>query len=341
MKKLAILGAIVCAICSSCKDNNDDKDKWITLPSAGSTMILQGGAGEAEAENSVFVDFSANTQTSIARRSWHLAFNCGEEFGVFMNSANISRAKEAINISVGDILSEDALKPYDSALMMTMSLSSSGMDIVDAFDKSIAGTVIKEGKTYIYRNEDTNVSFYKIKVVKKDANTYTLSYSKWNSSEVKSVDVSKSAEYSVIGFSLIDEKTVVAESANWDMVWGRNTYTSAMMPNLPTAMADVVFINSKGGVKAVQIMDTAITYDSLSSANVSTITLSSDVGSIGDKWRGTSGMPPVMNVRADRYYVIQDISGNVYKLKFLAIGGTDGAVRGYPQIRFDLVKEKQ
>ncbi len=326
------------AILASCNKNDDDQ-KWITPPSTGATMTLQGGAGEANAENSVFVDFSANEQFSINRHSWHLAFNCGSDFGVFLNSTTISRAKEAIGITVNDSLSDEILEPYAAALAMTMGGSSS-MDIVDAFDQSIAGTVIKEGKTYIYRNEDAEQPFYKINVTKKDDNTYTVLYSEWNSSVVKSADIRKDTKYKVIGFSLTDEKSVVVEKADWDMVWGRNTYVSAMAPNVPSAMADMVFINHKAGVKAAEILEVDIAYENYVDTNLMSTTLSSDVGSIGDKWRGTSGMPPVMSVRPNRYYILQDTDGNIYKLKFLAIGGADGAIRGYPQLKFDLIKTK-
>jgi hypothetical protein len=303
-------------------------------------MTLQGGEGEANAENSVFVDFSANEQTSILRHSWDLAFNCGAEFGVFLNSTNISRAKEAVSIEISDSLSAETLQPYSTALAMTMGENST-MDIVDAFDKSIAGTVIKEGKTYIYRNEDAEQPFYKIKVTKKDENTYTVQYSQWNSTVVKSADVTKDANYQTIGFSFTNEKSIVVEKSNWDLVWGRNTYISAMAPDMPSAMADVVFINHKADVKTAEILEADIAYDDFVATNLNGTIVSSDVGSIGDKWRGTSGMPPVMSVKSDRYYLILDTDDNIYKLKFLAIGGADGAVRGYPQIRFELIKERR
>jgi len=340
MKKLIYFTLGVAVMLASCSDDDDDS-KWITLPSAGAKMTLQGGAGEANAENSVYVDFSANQQESIKRNSWHLAFNCGNDFGVFLNSTVIGRAKEAVGIDIKDVVSEETLAPYVSALSMVMSEGNASMDIVDNFDKSVSGTVIKEGKTYIYRTEDEAFSYYKVKVTRKDNNTYTVSYSLWNSSEVKSADVKKDTQYNTIGFSFTDAKTVVIEKPDWDIIWGRNTYKSAMAVGVPSAMADVVFINSKAGVKAAEIMKEDVAYNDFSEADLTTITLLSDVGAIGDKWRGTGGMPPKMALKTDRYYVIQDVAGNIYKLEFEAMGADDGGTRGYPQIKFDLVKEAQ
>lgn len=340
MKKLFYFTLSLAAILASCSDSDDDDSKWVTPPSAGATMTLQGGAGEANAENSVFVDFSVNEQGSVKRNSWQLSFNCGSDFGVFLNSSTISRAKEAVGINLEDVLSEEKLEPYATALAMVMSDGNASMDIVDNFDKAVAGTVIKEGKVYIYRNEDADFGHYKIKVTKKDNNTYTVSYAKWNSSEVQTAEIKKDTKYSTIGFSLTDAKTIIVEKENWDIVWGRNTYESVMVPGVPSAMADVVFINSKAGVKAAEILEKDVAFASYSdSVNLKSTTLLSDIGVIGANWRGTVGMPPVMNIKADRYYIIQDIAGNVYKVKFLTIGGSDGATRGYPQIKFELVKE--
>lgn len=338
MKKLIYFTLGLAVMLTACSDDDDDS-KWITPPSSGATMTLQGGAGEANAENSVFVDFSTNEQASIKRHSWHLSFNCGSDFGVFMNSTAISRATEAIGINVEDVISEDALEPYASALSMVMSEGNASMDIVDAFDRSISGTVIKEGKTYIYRNEDADFSFYKVKVTRKDNDTYTVSYAKWDSSEVKSADVKKDTQYSTIGFSFTDGKTVVVEKPNWDIVWGRNTYESAIVPGVPSAMADIVFINTKGGARAAEVLEENIAYDIFSETDLASVTLLSDIGAIGDKWRGMQSM--VLALKTDRYYIVQDIAGNIYKLKFLTLGGNDGGTRGYPQLKYDLVREAQ
>ena len=336
MKKIIYLTLALTIMLASCRDD-DDVSKWLTPPSSGAEMTLNGGTGGSSAINSVFVDFSASQQDTVRRSSWNLSFNCGSEFGVFLNSTNISRAIEANGIEVGTILSEATLQPYADALAMSMGGSTS-MDIVDDFDKSIAGTVIKEGKTYIYRNEDVTQPYYKIKVLKKDNNTYTVAFAKATSDSVATVDVTKDNRYTTIGLSFTASKTVYVENEEWDIVWGRNTYQSAMAAGVPSAMADVVFINSKAGVKGLQILESDISYDDFTESNIDVSALSSDVGVIGANWRGTTGATIVMMVKSDRYYLVQDARGNIYKLKFLTIGGSDGGVRGYPVIKYELIR---
>ena len=81
MKKIFFFTLGLAVMLTSC-DGDDDNSKWITPPSTGATMTLNGGPGGVNAENSVFVDFSANEQDTVQRNSWHLSFNCGSEFGV-------------------------------------------------------------------------------------------------------------------------------------------------------------------------------------------------------------------------------------------------------------------
>ncbi|WP_255157753.1 HmuY family protein [Siphonobacter sp. BAB-5385] len=44
-------------------------------------------------------------------------------------------------------------------------------------------------------------------------------------------------------------------------------------------------------------------------------------------------------MKTDRFYVIKDAAGNVYKLKFINYTSTDGGERGYPNIEYKLVKK--
>lgn len=107
-------------------------------------------------------------------------------------------------------------------------------------------------------------------------------------------------------------------------------------------MADIVFINHQAGVKAAEILEENIAYKEYDASYLAETALSSNVGVIGANWRETvGGMPPTMMLKTDRYYIIQDTDGNIYKLKFTRLGNNDGGVRGYPELTFDLVQEAQ
>src|SRR5690606_36415384 len=105
------LALSIALVGTSCARGNDPDP--IIPPSDGSTLTLNGGSGESAAENSVFVDLSADQQTAIKRTSWNLGFYSGSEFRVILNSTSgasaIAVGKTDINaVSASDHNVDDA-----------------------------------------------------------------------------------------------------------------------------------------------------------------------------------------------------------------------------------------
>lgn len=116
---------------------------------------------------------------------------------------------------------------------------------------------------------------------------------------------------------------------------------------IPYTFGDLVFTNHLAGVKAQQIIfkneeGTSTgnpSYEDFSETDLSGLTLSPQRNVISSNWRATTG--DNAGAFQDRYYLIQDVTGNIYKLKFLVMGaGGDGGERGYPQLEYQLVKSK-
>lgn len=303
--------------------------------SAGSSLKLEGGEGGASAVNSVFVDFSGNEQTSIARKSWNFGFYTGSDFGVILNNTTASTAIEATNQSLGVIISATDSATYVSKLAIGHD-GDGGFNLVDDLAGDLSKSVIKEGKVYIVNLGESQKPLYKVKVTKKDDNTYIIQYAKSNESAVKSLDVTKDAAYNFVYASITDNKVVFAqpEKVKWDIVWGRALYKSGTVPYV---FSDLVYINTKGGVTAAEVLGDKTVYAAFNSNSLSSIKFSSDIDVIGGKWRATTGEN--LGVKGDRFYIIKDASGNVYKLRFLKMGvGADGGTRGYPEIEYALLK---
>lgn len=344
MKKLFLLISLGLVFAfASCSD--DDDKYYDDNISAGGTMQLQGGTGGSMAINSVFVDFSSENQVSVERASWHLAFNCGSDFGVFLNNTLGSRVVPANEgHTVETALNSEENTTYKGALSLGMGNGS--WDIVDNLDGTIAGTAIKEGKVYIYDSGDAALELYKISVTKKDNNTYTLKYALANSSQVTAVDVVKESAYDKVGVSLITGKTLKIQPSkgDWDIVWGRNTYKSGAM-DVPFVISDVVFSNSGNGVQIATVLTQDVTYEAYAESNIAATTFSSDNDVIGTTWRAvkvnTTTATSETKAVTDRFYVIKDTSGNYYKLSFTAASEADGTERGKPEIEFQLVKEAE
>lgn len=342
MKKLMYLGLAATVLLTAC--NKDEDEKYYKDPAnTGGTMELQGGAGGASAKNSVYVDFSTATQTSIDRCSWHIALHCGSEFGVKLNNTIGSRAIEAeAGTTVETVIDQAGRSAYKAALSLGMGAGS--FDIVDAIGEDISKFVIKKDKIYIYDMGDADTAaLYKVKVSEKNSTTYTVTYSLWNSDDVKTLDIAKDDNSSYVGVSFTTNQKVSMQPAktDWDMVWGRNTYISAMSPGVPFVMADIVFLNTKAGVQAQEILiSEGGNYNDYTAEKAKTAKFSSNIDVIGSAWRNGGGPTSGPSVKTDRFYVIKDAQGNIYKLGFVSMNdNTDGGKRGYPEIKYALLVE--
>ncbi|HEY1055149.1 MAG TPA: HmuY family protein, partial [Emticicia sp.] len=98
-------------------------------------------------------------------------------------------------------------------------------------------------------------------------------------------------------------------------------------------------LNYTAGAEAAEVLETTVSYDAYAEANIATTTFAKTRDAIGSKWRVTSGA--TVGIRKDRFYVVKDPLGNVYKLKFVSMGlASDGGERGRPVIEYKLVKKK-
>ena len=210
-------------------------------------------------------------------------------------------------------------------------------DIIDDVLGDLSKSVIKEGKVYIVSLGESQPPLYKIKVTKKDADTYTIQYAKSNETTVKSLDVAKNSAYNFVYASITSDKVVSVqpEKAKWDIEWTRATYKTGTLPYI---FSDFVYINAKGGVQAAEVLTSTVAYDKYVASNVASTEFSNAVDIIGSKWRSGGGPNALPAVKADRFYVIKDASDNVYKVRFVSMSGGDGGERGYPVVEYALVK---
>lgn len=302
--------------------------------STGSSMTLQGGEGGSAAANSVFVDFSSNEQTAIPRTSWNLGFYNGNQFGVIMNNTLPTTAK-VTDLAIDAIISDADAETLKTELTLNYT---DKFAYLDDMKGDLSKSVIKEeGKVYLVNFAGLTPQLYKVKVTKKDVNTYTVQYAASNSSTVKSIDIAKNSDYNFTYVSFTDNKVVQVErpKAKWDIQWTRSIYVTS---GIPYIFSDLVFINNKAGVTVATVTITdKLTYANIKSSDVKDTDYSSDIDAIGSKWRATTGSSAGVN--QTQFYLIKDAAGNIYKLRFLKVGvGSDGGKRGYPELEYALVK---
>jgi hypothetical protein len=318
--------------------------KFASIISSGSSMALNGGEGGSSAVNSVFVDLSNNTQNSVARASWNLGFYCGDGFRVILNNTTAACAVKLTKNDITQVTAADT-----AGVTLKISTTNAAMALIDDISGDLSGTVINEISTTDAENNvyiinpgtggGTNQKDYKKIRILRSGTNYILQYANIADATYNTLTISKddSYNYKFISFDNGDV-SIEPTKAKWDLEWTGSIYkTSSGGVDVPYYFADLIFINHHNGTSAAQVSTSAISYDNFSDSNTDTLTFSTERNFIGSNWRASSG--GTVGVKTDRFYVIKDSAGNIYKLKFLNFTSADGGTRGYPNIEYKLVKK--
>jgi len=357
MKKFTKIITLLCfaAAFAAC---SKDEEPIVTVPASdGSTLTLNGLIGTedgATAGNSVFVDFSTDKQTSAARASWDLGFYTGTDYRVILNHSVGAAAIITNKTSLNEVTAADTTALAAAAtLAVGQGLGTLGIvdPVIGTTPAYLAGTVIQavsateaDNKVYIINRGAAGVTgnrgWQKIRVIR-NASGYTLQYAKINETTFRTLNISKDAAFNFKYVSFPSAAVEVEpEKTAWDIEWGLSTYRAGT--TLPYIYADFVLINFIGGVTAAEVIfsgtaaNSTVNYENFTEANLSGITFQATRDIIGSNWRVTTG---TAGVRTDRYYLVKDPAGNVYKLKFISFAATDSGVRGKPVIEYKLVKK--
>lgn len=346
--QFAVIAALIITLSACGKDDNVIPD---IPPSDGTTMTLNGGEGGASAENAVYVDFSAEQQSAVKRLSWDLALYSGNEFRVKLNN---TAGAAVIGTDETDLNAITAANFDISSL--AVGLGQGTMAMIDAIDGSISGTAIAEvsgdendNRVYIISTKGGTIvsaeTVYKVRILRKGEG-YTVQYAQIDATSFQSIDVVKNAEnhFQYVSFTTNNTVTVEPKKEEWDILWSYSMYFTGP---LPYAFSDLVFVNHLAGVTAAEVLTESVSYADFGENNLNAVTFSNNVDVIGSKWRATSP-PATAGVKKDRFYVVKDTAGNIYKLRFnsftgpinndLGSGSGDGGERGKPEIEFKLVK---
>jgi hypothetical protein len=324
--------------------NKDSDSPPPPPPSGGQSFSLNGGTGGSNAVNSVYVDLSAEKQDSVKRTAWDLGFYCGADFRVIINNTTAASAKSINKTDLAAVTTADTAGFADELLL---GQGFGTMDIIDNVDGDITKTVIAaiaatdaDNKIYILSPANGSVApakdWYKLRVVR-NGNGYKVQYAKLSETAVKTIDVSKDDKFNFRYASLATNSVVNVEpeKAKWDILWTLTTYKAS--PTIPYTFSDFVYINSLAGVQAAEVLTSTVAYADYGETHVPTTTFSNNKNVIGSNWRTAS--PSGTGVKTDRFYVIKDAAGNVYKLRFVSFSSSDGGERGKPVIDYKLVKQ--
>jgi hypothetical protein len=322
--------------------------KFSAIVSSGSEITLNGGEGGSSAVNSVFVDFSNNTQTSVARASWDLGFYNGDDFRVILNNTTSASAVALTKNDLSQVTAQDTV-----GLNLTISVTPEALALVDDVTGDLTKTVIAgvsatDGDNVVYivnRGTGGGIAprpWKKIRILRDGTNGYILQYANIKETTYTSLTIPKNEEYN-FSFVSFDNGLVSVEPQKdrWDIEWTGTVYkTTNEGSDVPYYFADQVYINRLAGVTAAEVLTSTVSYDNFNASHISSLSFSDERSVIGANWRETGGPGGgPAGVKTDRFYVVKDLRGNVYKLKFISFTSQDGGTRGYPKIAYGLVQE--
>lgn len=326
-----------------------------SITSEGSRLTLKGIAGAeagSGAMNSVFVDLSSNSMVNVKRDTWVLGFSSGTDFRVKLNNTNgTSAIKLAGKTDLNGVVAADVILGDLAIQLGTPGAKSfANIDNVDGdVTKDIIANVSAtdaDNQVYIVNpsgGSHTSVlsldNLLKIRVLRK-GNGYTLQYAKLKETTFKTMDITKDAANNFVFIAFDDAAKVVSvepSKAKWDFVWTWSVYYGLMGTEpYPYGFSDVVFVNNLGGSQAAQVATSTVSYADYKESNIASTTFLGERNVIGSDWRSTS---PATGVKTDRFYVIKDAAGNIYKLRFISMGAGDAGKRGEPVLEYVLVKK--
>jgi hypothetical protein len=326
--------------------NTELKLSFAAITSAGSTLTLEGKTGESNYTNTVYADLSANTTTPVNRKSWNLGFYQGGQFRVILNPGYQTSATATAKTDITTVTLADTSSVPD----LNFAPGGDGTAaLADSWDGDLTKTVFAEvsateaqNKVYLvsFEGNKTKDKWYKVKV-NRNGEGYKVQFARIGETTIQTVDIPKNTDVNFSFLSLETGKTVTVEprKVNWDIAWGYSTSNAGTVPPTPYWFQDFVLLNYTAGAEAAEVLESNVSYANYAEANIATTTFIKTRDAIGSKWRVTSGAS--VGIRRDRFYVVKDPLGNVYKLKFVSMGlAADGGERGRPVIEYKLVKKK-
>lgn len=353
------LAALIFASCSS-----DDSTSVTPVVDEAVTSPAVGGPNQP---NQVYFDFSSNTETTSQRDAWDLGFYCGSDFRVVINGSISMAVKKTATTDISEVQAEDSSVSVGYTTQASSGYADNPTGILQGAGAGI-GTAIAEISTdntqnFVYlvnmgyevgtttpatgsvaMNGDAR-GWKKIRITR-DGNKYVLHYADLDATTVESVTITKDADYNFKFFNLLTEETVSVQPKKdkWDINLSGFTNYINFGTDVLYYYSDFITSNILGGTQVYEVVvsdatETETEFENFVLANVDEsqfLTSTTDQRMIGSNWRNGGGPSSGPSIKDDRFYVLKDEDGNIFKLRFLAMSNESGE-RGYPTFSYKLL----
>jgi len=362
MKKKLILLSTLFILTTSC--SNEDEIPAAAPSSTSTVAILKPTVGGPNQPNQDYLDLSIEQFTAKRRDTWDFGFYSGSEFRVVINGSVKMAVKKLetsditlnqtadTNVAVGAGTNPASNGYCDNP---TGVLTGSGNGVGTAIAEVSATDT--ENKVYLvnlgFEISTTNPSlgavsidgtsrgWKKVRFLRSGTN-YKIQYADLSASTYQEKIISKDNNYNFVYFSINSGTTLTIEpyKTNWDLNFTTFTNYVNFGTEVTYGYSDFITSNVHGGTKVYQVLTSdGITYEDFKKVNVTENNFTSSVTDqriIGSNWRNGGGPSTLPSVKTDRFYIVKDITGNYYKIRFLAMTNDVGE-RGNPIIEYSIL----
>lgn len=314
-----------------------------------SSLVVDGGG--ANFPNKVFIDLSANKQTSVLRTNWDLGvYTHLDSFRVILNSSSAMMAKQINKSNLNEVSAADTVGFATEVAFNQLAPSATALPYIDYPTGDLSRTAIaavsataSDNKVYIV-NRGIGVGapapsrgWKKIRVLRNATGGYTIQHADINATSFQEIQVTKEDAY-YFKYISFETGAVAVEPAKkkWDIAWTYfSNVTNFGAGEVPYLFQDIVIQNRN--VQVAKVLSSSKAYADFTEADIAAQTFSSLQTGIGSDWRSGGGPTSSPAVRTDRYYIVKDGDNNYYKVRFTAL--TRNGERGYPAMEYALLKK--
>lgn len=364
MKRSFLILSMAMLTLASCS-SDDNSGNAIVPEVPGEGGVLEATTGGPNQNNQIYVDLSTGQKTPARRDSWDFGFYGGSDFRVAINGSIKMAVKQLATSNIDEVQTEDASVNIGFSTLSTLGYADNPTGVLTGAGNG-EGTAIAEisatdanNKVYLVNmgfkvgtttpDPGSEAStgeargWKKVRILRNGTTGYKIQVAELSATTHQEYIVNKDSDFNFTFFSLDTKNTVPVEPAKdkWDLNFTTFTNYFAYQGGFITYYyADFITTNSKGGTQVYEVLNTAATYDTFTIDSVVDANFwasTADQRIIGAAWRNGGGPSSSPSVKDDRFYVVKDVAGNIYKLKFLALTN-DAGVRGYPVFEFALLQ---
>ena len=280
-----------------------------------------------------YLDLKTGTLQQAARASWDLGFETSPEgYRIILNTANYMQAANLGTVPFDTVLTEAGVKnlTYEFDDPSGEWARSAIGDWWNADNETATGDlyIINRG----YDASANLLGYMKVRFEAVDESTFRFRYGSLDGSFSEVATITKDPDYNFSFFSLETGESVRVQppKTDWDISF---SYFSYRYPDgFPYWLSGV--LNNRYRVQSASVMDSTLTFETLTLADTSRVEFTTALDEIGFDWKEYLFGPPARYVTySDMLYFVRDTEGYYYKLRFLDFYNDQG-IRGFPTMEY-------